>query len=185
MLGAFRLSAVVAASVACAVATGVAAAPYQDTHPCKAQCEVQKFIDQNVGIAIDRPVTLAELRKFARVLSENTTKAGAAGLSDTIHEFRYTGLVVRVEVTAENTVLVQTIELTGGAFRLPFNIKLGKIDARHDIDTVLGAPAETRRAAANKPMHWIYHNPEGTQILTFVRTDDTLLAVQWDFTGGD
>ena len=158
--------------------------PYVDPHPCAKDCEVQKFIDQNIGVAVNRPVTLAELRKFAHVEAETTTKVGATGLSDTIHEFRYAGLVVRVEVTAENTVLVQMIDLTGGVYRMPFNVKLGKIDGAHDIDYVLGPPAETRRPAG-KPMRWIYHNLEGTEVLTFERTDDTLLAVHWDFTPGD
>jgi hypothetical protein len=160
------------------------AQPYADPHPCAKDCEVQKFLDQNIGIALDRPVTLAGLRKFAPVVSETTTKAGAAGLSDTVYEFRYAGLLVRAELTAEGTVLVQTIDLTGGAYHMPFNIKLGKIDGAHDIDYVLGPPAETRRPAG-KPMRWIYRNLEGTEALTFERTDDALLAVHWNFTPGD
>lgn len=172
------------ATIASLAASYSFAAPYQDPNPCAKDCEVQRFIDQNIGVAMNRPVTLAELRKFARVESETTTKAGATGLSDTVHEFHYAGLVVRVEVTAENTVLVQTIDLTGGAYRMPFNIKLGKIEGGHDIDYVLGPPAQTRRPAG-KPKQWIYHNLEGTEIVTFDRTDDTLLAVHWDFTPGD
>jgi len=171
-------------AIASLIVSQAGAAPYADPHPCAKDCEVQKFLDQNIGIALDRPVTLAELRKFAPVLSETTTKVGATGLSDTVHEFRYADLLVRAEVTAENSVLVQTIDLTGGAYRMPFNIKLGKIDSTHDIDYVLGPPAETRRPAG-KPMQWIYRNLEGTAIVTFERTDDTLLAVRWDFTPGD
>src|SRR5260221_10222586 len=81
----------------------VLAQPYADLHPCAKDCEVQKFLDQNIGIALDRPVTLAALRKFAPVVSETTTKAGAGSLSDTVYEFRYAGLLVRAEVTAENS----------------------------------------------------------------------------------
>jgi len=181
--GQFRPT-VMAAALASFGCGDAVAASYQDPHPCAKDCEVQRFLDQNIGIALDRPVTLNELRKFAHVDSENTTKVGATGLSDTIHEFRYPGLVVRVEVTAENNVLVQTIDLTGGSYRMPFNIKLGKIEGPFDIDHVLGPPVETRRPAG-KPMQWVYHNLEGTETLIFDRTADTILAVHWDFSAGD
>ena len=174
-----------------AVLTGVfvlaptaSAAPIADPRPCDRHCEVQRFLDRNVGIPLDRPVTLGELRKFAKVVSETTTKEGAHGLSDTIHIFRYTGLEVRVEVTAENAVLVQTITMNGGPYRLAFNIKLGKIEGPHDIDFVLGAPTEIRRAAG-KPARWVYQNLEGSAAVAFDRTDDTILAVHWDFSPAD
>jgi hypothetical protein len=163
---------------------GASAAPIQDPRPCDRPCEVQRFLDQNVGIPLDRPVTLAQLRKFAKVLSENTTKVGAHGLSDIVHVFRYTGLEVRAEVTAENTVLVQTIDLTGGAYRMAFNVKLGPIEGPHDIDFVLGPPTETQRPAG-KPMKWIYQNLEGTATVAFDRTDNAIVAVHWDFSPGD
>jgi len=165
-------------------ARGAAAAPIADPHPCAQQCEIQRFLDQNIGIHLDRPMTLVELRKFAHVLSETTSKYGASALADTIHEFKYAGLVVRVQLTAENTVLVETIDLTGGPYRMPFGIKLGRIDGPHDIDFVLGQPAQTKQDAG-KPMKWIYHNLEGTAQVTFERQDNAIVAVHWDYSAGD
>lgn len=165
-------------------ARGAAAAPIADPHPCAQQCEIQRFLDQNIGIHLDRPMTLVELRKFAHVLSETTSKYGASALADTIHEFKYAGLVVRVQLTAENTVLVETIDLTGGPYRMPFGIKLGRIDGPHDIDFVLGQPAQTKQDAG-KPTKWIYHNLEGTAQVTFERHDNAIVAVHWDYSAGD
>jgi hypothetical protein len=54
-----------------AAATPTSAA-IQDPHPCAPACEIQRFLDQNIGIHFDRPVTLLELRKFAKVQSETT-----------------------------------------------------------------------------------------------------------------
>ena len=173
------------AAIVVALVTPIAqAAPYQDPNPCAKECEVEKFLNQNIGIPLDRPVTLAELRHLAHVDSETTSKAGVTGLSDTMHIFRYPGLEVRAELTAENTVLVQKIDLTAGPYRMPFNIKLGKIDTAHDIDYVLGQPSQTRHDAG-QPTKWIYRNLEGTAILTFDRSDNEILAVHWDFTPAD
>ena len=176
---------VVLVVVVALLARAAAPQPIQDPSPCSKQCEIQKFLDQNVGIHLDRPVTLAELRKFAPVLSEMTSKYGASGLSDTMHEFKYKGgLTVRVQVTAENTVLVEQIDLTGGPYRMPFNIKLGKIEGPHDIDFVLGQPAQTKQEPG-KPTTWVYHNLEGTASVAFDRQNGALLGVHWDYTAGD
>jgi hypothetical protein len=166
-----------------AAATPTSAA-IQDPHPCAPACEIQRFLDQNIGIHFDRPVTLVELRKFAKVQSETTSKYGASGLADTIHEIKYAGLTVKVQVTAENTVLVESIDLTSGPYRMPFNIRLGKVSGPHDIDFVLGPPAQTR-VDAGKPTKWIYHNLEGTAQVTFDRQDNAIVAVHWDYTAGN
>jgi len=165
-------------------AAPVSAAAIEDPHPCARQCEIQKFLDQNVGIHLDRPVTLVELRKFAKVVSETTSKFGASALADTIHEIKYAGLTVKVQVTAENTVLVESIDLTGGPYRMPFNIRLGKIEGPRDIDFVLGQPTQTRQDPG-KPTNWIYHNLEGTAQVTFDRQDNAIIAVHWDYTAGN
>ena len=164
------------------------AQPNADPHPCATACEVQKFIDRNVGVKLDRPVTIDELRKFAPLLSEDTIKAAnpqGDARGDTIHALHYAGLTIRAEETPEGNVLVQEIDLTGGAYRMAFNIKLGKIGGSHDIDFVLGPPAETHPDASGTGIDWVYRNLEGTQSATFVRSDDAILSVHWDFSGGD
>jgi hypothetical protein len=166
----------------------VAAQPYVDPHPCAASCEVQRFLDQNVGVKMNRPLTLDELRKFAPLTSDDTVKvANPLGdvRGDTIHALHFEGLTLRAEVTPEGNVLVQEIDLTGGAYRMAFNIKLGKIAGPHDIDFVLGAPAETHPDASGRGTDWVYRNLEGTASVTFVRTDTAILSVHWDFSGGD
>ena len=168
--------------------SNLAAQPYVDAHPCAASCEVQRFLDQNVGVKMNRPVTLDELRKFAPLISDDAVKvANPQGdeRGDTIHALHFEGLTLRAEVTPEGNVLVQEIDLTGGAYRMAFNIKLGKIAGPHDIDFVLGAPAETHPDASGKGTDWIYRNLEGTASVTFVRTDNAISSVHWDFSGGD
>jgi hypothetical protein len=167
------------------LARGAAPAMIADPNPCSRACEIQRFLDQNVGIRLDRPVTLAQLRAFAPVVSETTSKYGASGLADTIHEFKYKGgLTVKVQLTAENTVLVEQIDLTGGPYKMPFNISLGKIEGPRDIDAVFGPPSETRQDPG-KPTKWIYHNLEGTASVTFDRQDNAIVGVHWDFRPGD
>jgi hypothetical protein len=151
--------------------------------PCDAKCKVQTVIDKNVGIPLDRPLTLEILRKFAPVVRETATKVANDWQNHTVHVFEYAGLVVSVLVRPDNSIWVQTIDLKGGNYRMAYGIKLGKI-AGPDIDAVLGPPAETRRDAG-RPVQWIYTNFEQTEVLTFHRTDDTLVGVHWDFTPGD
>jgi hypothetical protein len=91
--------------------------------------------------------------------------------------------VVTAIVRPDDSILVQTIALTGGNYRMAHGIKLGKIEGR-DIDTILGPPMETRRDAG-KPVQWIYTNLEQTEVVTFDRRDKEILAVHWDFTPGD
>jgi hypothetical protein len=155
----------------------------QGQRPCDRYCQVQRFIDRNVGIPVDRPVTLNQLRKFAKVVSETTTKEGTHGLSDTIHIFTYAGLEVRVEVTAENSVLIQTIGMTGGKYPLSHDIKLGKIGP-NELESVFGAPTEIRQASG-QAKRWVYQNLQGTAAVAFDRTDDAIVAVHWDFSPGD
>jgi len=179
-----RTALVTAVTAVFAGASYSSAAPISDPRPCSRTCEIQRFLDQNVGIRLDKPVTLADLRKFAKVVSENTTKVGTHGLSDTMYIFRYAGLEVRAEVTAENAVLIQNIDLTGGSYRMAFNIKLGAIEGPHDIDFVLGPPTETRRPAG-KPVRLVYQNLEGTAMVVFERTDNAIVGVHWDYSPGD
>jgi hypothetical protein len=179
-----RFALIPAAAAALLWTSYSSAAPIGDPRPCNRHCEIQRFLDQNVGIRLDKPVTLADLRKFAKVVSENTTKVGTHGLSDTIYVFRYPGLEVWAEVTAENSVLIRNIDLTGGSYRMAFNIKLGPIEDGRDIDTVLGPPTETRRPAG-KPVRWVYQNLEGTAMVVFERMDNAIVGVHWDYSPGD
>ena len=150
--------------------------------PCDARCKVQQLIDQNVGIPFDRPLTLEIMRKFAPVKKETSEDIPEyEGVK--LYRFEYNGLFATVIVRPDNSMLVQTIYLTGGNYRMAHGIKLGKI-AGADIDTILGPPMETRRDAG-KPLQWIYTNLEQTEVVTFDRTEKEILAVHWDFTPGD
>ncbi|MBI1211168.1 MAG: hypothetical protein GC190_06870 [Alphaproteobacteria bacterium] len=150
---------------------------------CNAQCKIQTFIDQNIGVPIDRPMTLEFLRKFAPVLRETRTREGALTAGDTVHIFRYDGLTVTAEETNDHQLVLQRIDLSGGSYRMAYGIKLGRIE-RRDIDFYLGPPAETRHDPG-KPLQWLYTNLEQTEVVTFDRADDAVLAVHWDFTPGD
>ncbi len=159
---------------------GIAAAEPQS---CDAACKVQMLLDKNVGIAVDRAVTLDELRRFAPVVRETTSKIDAVTPGNSAHRFEYAGLVVAVEVTAENNVIVQAIDLTGGKFQLPYGLKVGKIDRAHDPGVVLGPPAE-KQAVAKGEM-WIYRNLEQTMAVAFERSGAAIVAVHWDFAAAD
>lgn len=150
--------------------------------PCDARCKVQGFIERNVGIALDRPLTLDTLRKFAPVTRETTAKVVEFEGAN-LHRLEYAGLTVTVVERADKSVMLETIDLTGGAYRMAYGIKLGKIEG-HDVDFYLGPPAETRHDGG-KPAQWVYTNIEQTEVVTFDRTDTAILAVHWDFTPGD
>lgn len=150
--------------------------------PCDQHCKVQQFIDQNVGIPFDVPLTLEIMRKFAPLVRE--TKEPVPEYDGVMkYQFEYTGLVVTVIVRPDNSMLVWTIALTGGNYPMAHGIKLGKITGP-DIDTILGPPMETRRDDG-KPLQWIYTNLEQTEVVTIDLTDKEILAVHWDFTPGD
>lgn len=149
---------------------------------CDQRCKVQQLIDQNVGIPFDRPLTLEIMRKFAPLLKE--TKEPVPEYVGVMKcQFEYTGLVVTVIVRPDNSMLVWTIALTGGNYRMAHGIKLGKITGP-DINTILGPPMETRRDDG-KPLQWVYTNLEQTEVVNIDRTETEILAVHWDFTPGD
>jgi hypothetical protein len=149
---------------------------------CDTRCKVQIVIDRNVGIPVDRPLSLEILRKFAPVLRESS-KQVPDWEGHTIHVIEYTGLVVTAISQPDDSVLLQSIDFSGGNYYMALGIKLGKIEGP-DLDVRLGPPAETHRYPG-KPLQWVYTNLEQTEVLTFDRTEDAILAVHWDFTPGD
>ncbi|MBI3758871.1 MAG: hypothetical protein HY269_03855 [Deltaproteobacteria bacterium] len=169
------------------IAASLLAAPAlaANAKACDASCKVETLLTHNVGIALDKKVSIADIKKLGKVKGDNLEKRASAyypGKFDIVHHVMFDGLTVNATVTPDHNVLVERIKLTGGTFSLPFGLKLGPIKGLHDIDFVLGQPTETHRTG--NAMDWVYSNLEQTESVTFHRTDKAILSVIWEY-GGD
>ena len=116
----------------------------RDPNPCEAICEIGQFIDLNIGLT-QTPLTLDQLRHFAKLQSETSKPAEGGGA---VHELVYPGLVLRAYVPAAGVVLVERIAVSGQAYKLPFGLRLGA-DPKA-VEKLLGPPARNAPAAAGQ-----------------------------------
>src|SRR4051794_26941552 len=93
---------------------------------CNTHCKVDALFAKNVGIALDKPVTLDAIRKLGKVKADNLQQRpnpNYPGKNDTVHHLAFEGgLFVHAAVTPERAVIVERIQLTNPKIRLPFNL---------------------------------------------------------------
>jgi hypothetical protein len=154
---------------------------------CDRHCKIDALFAKNVGIVLDKPVTLAAIRKLGKVKADNLQQRpnpNYPAKNDTVHHLAIDGgLFVHAAVTPEHAVIVERIQLTNPKIRLPFNLAIGATPAV--ITKTLGTPDQTRTGAIKNGEELVYLNTEQTETLTFAVQDGTLKAVIWDFTPGD
>jgi hypothetical protein len=161
-----------------AAPSAAAEPPAHDPDPCEAACEIGRFIDRNIGLT-QIPVTIDQLRRFAKLQSETEKPAEGGGA---VHELVYPGLVLRAYVPPAGAVLVEHIAVTGEAYKLPFGLRLGADPSV--LQKLLGPPSETHPQPPDKTQ-WLYRNREGTASVLFAIAGDTRIeGVEWHF-GGD
>ena len=154
----------------------------QSADPCQFDT-VCRFLEQNIGLK--PPLTLAGLRRFAKVERETTSpvpNAHIAGQTDSIHELRYAGLTLQVYVPATGPVLLQRIDLTSSQYPLPLKLLFGK-STLDDVQYAIGIPKSVEHLP-DGTSRWRYENVEGTESFTFVFDPEPSMkirSVQWLF----
>ncbi len=162
------------------LASGRAAA--QSADPCQFDT-VCRFLEQNVGLK--PPLTLAGLRRFAKVESETASPVAnphVAGQIDSVRELRYAGLTLQVYVPATGPVLLQRIDLASSRYPLPLKLVFGK-STFDDVQYAIGLPKKVEHLP-DGTSRWRYVNVEGTESFTFVFDPEPSMkirSVQWLF----
>ncbi|MFI5310872.1 MAG: hypothetical protein ACHQQ3_06535 [Gemmatimonadales bacterium] len=156
-------------SAALLAATFVIAPPAglfaQRGDPCRFD-QVCGFLARNIGLT--PPLTLAKLRRFAKLEGDSATpvaNAHVAGQVDRVHELRYPGLTVRAYVPATGPVLLQRIEVTSARYALPNKLTLGK-STFDDVQFALGLAKDIQHIGDGSS-RWRYDNAEGTASVIF------------------
>jgi len=148
------------------------------------RCRVEWLLKRPAGIALDKKLSLARLKKLAHIVSDRSEvrpNPNYPGENDEIHSIAFDGLCLHATVTPEKAVLVDWVELTGKKFALPFGLKLGLLENPKEVQAVMGEPDRVGRGTLRNAQQLIYYNQERTESVTFVLRGGALKAIIWNY----